>query len=58
MARTREEILKAKREYYRKWRAANPEKVAETNRRFWEKKAQQLLEAQENAKKTEVNRNE
>ena len=28
-----------KREYQRKWRAKNKERVREYNRRFWEKKA-------------------
>lgn len=28
-----------KREYFRKWRAANKDKVKENNRRYWEKKA-------------------
>ncbi len=31
----------ARNEYYRRWRAANPEKVREKNRRYWEKKAAQ-----------------
>ncbi len=29
-----------KREYMRKWRAANKEKVAAINRKYWESKAQ------------------
>ena len=29
-----------KREYMRKWRAANPDKVAANNRNYWERKAQ------------------
>lgn len=33
--RAREE----RREYYRKWRAKNPDKVREHNRRYWEKRA-------------------
>jgi hypothetical protein len=28
-----------KREYFRKWRAANKDKVAAQNKRYWEKKA-------------------
>lgn len=36
-----QEAKAARREYYRKWRAANPDKVAEKNRRYWEKKASQ-----------------
>lgn len=30
---------KYKREYMRKWRAANKDKVAANNRRYWERKA-------------------
>lgn len=38
-----------KREYMRKWRAANKEKVANNNRRYWEKKA---AEAQHETERT------
>ena len=31
-----------KREYMRKWRAANKDKVSENNRRYWERKAAQI----------------
>ena len=34
----------AKRAYYKEWRARNKDKVKETNRRFWEKRAAQLKE--------------
>ena len=34
-----EEAKKARREYLRKWRAANPDKVAAAQERFWMKKA-------------------
>ncbi len=33
--RAREE----RREYFRQWRAKNPDKVRENNRRYWEKRA-------------------
>lgn len=37
---TMSERAKASRaEYYRKWRAMNPEKVKEKNRRYWERRA-------------------
>lgn len=36
----------ARREYQRKWRAANKDKVRESNRRYWEKRAQREMEAQ------------
>ncbi len=32
--------LEARREYYRRWRAANPEKVRAKNARYWEKRAE------------------
>ena len=31
----------AKNEYYRRWRAKNPEKVKESNRKYWARKAQE-----------------
>lgn len=31
-------------EYYRQWRAANPDKVRAKNRRYWEKKAAKAAE--------------
>ena len=45
---TQEMSTKAKgsrAEYYRRWRAANPDKVREKNRRYWERRA--LREEQE-----------
>lgn len=33
----------AKREYHRKWRRDNPEKVKAYQERYWKKKAEQLL---------------
>ena len=35
----------ARREYYRKWRKANADKVREHNRRYWLKKAQKQKNA-------------
>ncbi len=38
-----EEAAKAaRRAYYRKWRAANPERVQESQRRYWLRKAAQM----------------
>ena len=37
----------AQRQYQREWRAKNPDKVRAKNRRYWERKARQLLEASE-----------
>lgn len=34
-------IVEARREYQRKWREANKEKVKEHNKRFYEKKAKE-----------------
>ncbi len=36
---TENAAIQARREYYKKWRAKNKERVREYNRRFWEKKA-------------------
>lgn len=36
--------IQARREYQRQWRKANPDKVREHNRRYWEKKGQELLQ--------------
>lgn len=33
-------------EYYRNWRANNKDKVREANRKYWEKKAQQVTNTQ------------
>ncbi len=30
----------ARREYYRRWRAANKEKVREANRKYWQRQGQ------------------
>lgn len=35
-----EAAKKVQREYKRRWRAANPDKVRESNRRYWERRAQ------------------
>lgn len=35
----------AQREYARQWRRKNPDKVREKNRRYWERKAQQMQES-------------
>lgn len=32
----------ARREYYRRWRIANPDKVKATQQRYWLRKAEQL----------------
>ena len=35
----------AMRQYHKKWRAKNPDKVREKNRRYWEKKGREFLES-------------
>ena len=41
----------ARREYFREWRRKNPDKVREKNRRYWEKRAAERKEADNDAKK-------
>ena len=41
-----QEAKKSRNEYYRRWRAANPEKVKEKNRRYWERRAAREKENQ------------
>lgn len=41
-----EEARKAQREYFRKWRRENPDKVREAKRRYWEKKAAEAAQAE------------
>ena len=36
-------IAEARREYFRKWRRNNPDKVRKHNESFWRKKAEQLI---------------
>lgn len=43
--RAREE----RREYFRQWRAKNPDKVRENNRRYWEKRAAKKAQAEQEA---------
>lgn len=39
-------VREMKREYLRKWRAANKDKVKENNRRYWEKKALEKMKGE------------
>lgn len=34
-----EKAKEERREYFRQWRAKNPDKVRENNRRYWERRA-------------------
>ena len=50
-----EEALEARREYRRKWRQNNPDKVREQQIRYWTRKAeQQAREKQEAQNNNEV----
>lgn len=51
-SKTDEKIREMKREYMRKWRSCNRDKVAAINKRYWEKKAEKALA--EKAKKEEA----
>lgn len=42
-----QEAKEARRAYLRKWRRENPEKVKEQKRRYWERKAQEIQEEEE-----------
>lgn len=49
-----EELARAERlEYFRNWRANNKDKVRESNRKYWQKRAEKRLQEQteQNAKK-------
>lgn len=37
----REQVKQVQREYYRKWRARNKDKIKASNQRYWLKKAQE-----------------
>ena len=39
-----EEARQAQRAYYREWRKKNPDKIRESNRKYWEKKARIMAE--------------
>ena len=41
----REKQLKKKREYYREWRARNPEKVKASQAKYWARKAEEMKTA-------------
>lgn len=45
----------ARNAYYRAWRAKNPEKVRESNERYWLKKAAEMGDANKEAEENEQN---
>ena len=44
-----EEAKKARNEYLRRWRAANPDKLKAARQRYWEKRAARAAEAERGA---------
>lgn len=38
-----------RREYFRRWRAKNKDKVRESNRRYWERRAEKKAQAEQEA---------
>ena len=42
-----DKALQARREYAKKWREANPDKVKAAQKRYWEKKAKDLQQEKE-----------
>lgn len=53
---TEEVAATIRREYYRKWRAANKDKVRQHNENYWRRKAEKQL--QQNAKVEVVKKSE
>lgn len=45
-----ERAKEERREYFRQWRANNPEKVRESNRRYWERRAAKKNQAKQEVK--------
>lgn len=43
-----DKAVQARREYAKKWREANPDKVKAAQKRYWEKKAKDLQQEKEN----------
>lgn len=45
----------AKRQYFREWRRKNPDKVRESNRKYWQRRAARLAaEKEANDAKTDI----
>lgn len=42
-----ERAAEERREYFRKWRAKNKDKVRESNRRYWERRAAKKVRAEQ-----------
>ena len=57
MNKTFNEIVREEqREYFRKWRGANPDKVKQYSKKYWEKRAALRLKEQEANGKTDDQR--
>ena len=52
-----EEARNARNAYYRAWRAKNPEKVRESNERYWAKKAAEIAAEEKEAEANETEKN-
>lgn len=50
-----EEARNARNEYYRAWRAKNPDKVRSSNERYWRKKAAEMAATDKGAEENEQN---
>ena len=48
MGEMSDKAVQARREYAKKWREANPDKVKAAQKRYWEKKAKELQQEKEN----------
>lgn len=46
LTREEREVIAARREYKRRWRQANPDKVKAANRRFYLRQAEKLKESE------------
>ena len=49
MTELTEKAKELRREYARKWRAANPDKIRDAQRRYWERRAKEAEEIREKA---------
>lgn len=45
----KKQAVEERREYYRRWRAKNKDKVRESNRRYWERRAEKNAQAEQGA---------
>ena len=43
-------VIEAKRAYHKEWRAKNKDKIAASNKRYWERRAAKIAAERERAK--------